>query len=426
MNNKNILILLTSSYPLENGETFVENEIKFLEAYFDKIIIFCSAKNNKVLDRFIPKNAEIIYFNSNTVNSLEKLFSLKYIFTSYFWSEFFFVKNKIGIKSIFNISKTLLIELLKAKKLASFIKNKTSKLDTNDNLFFYAYWLNYFAIALIFLKKKNIKGAFFSRAHGWDLYNERSECNYLPLRNFIYKNMDAIFPISINGAKYINLNYTKSKTQIGATIFTSKLGTNFHGHNTENMRKDHFTIVSCSMIYPNKQVDLIAKSLTNLNCNQTIEWVHFGSFIPNFSEEHYKELLNIIENNKNIRLTIRLMGLVNNNDIMKYYLNSHIDAFINLSLSEGIPVSIMEAMSFGIPIIATAVGGTPEIVKNGFNGFLLSENPTVEEVDNTIRMFCNLSDQDKCKMRQNSFNTWNTEYNAEINYKEFAEKIFTI
>ena len=40
------------------------------------------------------------------------------------------------------------------------------------------------------------------------------------------------------------------------------------------------------------------------------------------------------------------------------------DLFVNMSLSEGIPVSIMEAISFGIPIIATNVGGNAEIVND--------------------------------------------------------------
>lgn len=49
------------------------------------------------------------------------------------------------------------------------------------------------------------------------------------------------------------------------------------------------------------------------------------------------------------------------------------DLFVNMSLSEGIPVSIMEAISFGIPIIATNVGGNAEIV-NDETGVLIPVN----------------------------------------------------
>ena len=47
------------------------------------------------------------------------------------------------------------------------------------------------------------------------------------------------------------------------------------------------------------------------------------------------------------------------------------DVFVNSSTTEGISISILEAMSLGLPIVATAVGGTPSIVKDGENGRLV-------------------------------------------------------
>ncbi|NJK95527.1 MAG: glycosyltransferase [Bacteroidales bacterium] len=38
--------------------------------------------------------------------------------------------------------------------------------------------------------------------------------------------------------------------------------------------------------------------------------------------------------------------------------------FLNTSLSEGVPVSVMEALSFGLPVIATDVGGTGELIND--------------------------------------------------------------
>ena len=64
---------------------------------------------------------------------------------------------------------------------------------------------------------------------------------------------------------------------------------------------------------------------------------------------------------------IHFVGFQNNIN----FLLSATDIFVLPSLWEGMPNAILEAMSFGIPVIATNVGGTPEIIKDGENGFLI-------------------------------------------------------
>jgi glycosyltransferase involved in cell wall biosynthesis len=49
----------------------------------------------------------------------------------------------------------------------------------------------------------------------------------------------------------------------------------------------------------------------------------------------------------------------------------HFDLFALPSFTEGLPNVILEAFAAGIPVVATAVGGTPEIVEHGQNGFLV-------------------------------------------------------
>lgn len=68
--------------------------------------------------------------------------------------------------------------------------------------------------------------------------------------------------------------------------------------------------------------------------------------------------------------------------------------FINVSSSEGLPVSIMEACSFGIPIIATNVGGTAEIVQAGVNGILLKEQFETEVLKQAILRFAGMERQE--------------------------------
>ncbi len=56
------------------------------------------------------------------------------------------------------------------------------------------------------------------------------------------------------------------------------------------------------------------------------------------------------------------IGTVQSEDVMNYYTGNTIDLFVNTSSSEGVPFSIMEAFAAGIPVMATNVGGTGEIV----------------------------------------------------------------
>ena len=55
----------------------------------------------------------------------------------------------------------------------------------------------------------------------------------------------------------------------------------------------------------------------------------------------------------------------------KEYLLNLADAFILPSYNEGLPISVLEAMSYSLPVISTTGGGIPEILKNGENGFIM-------------------------------------------------------
>ncbi len=70
-----------------------------------------------------------------------------------------------------------------------------------------------------------------------------------------------------------------------------------------------------------------------------------------------------------LRSYVMLTGAVSNTEIHSYYQMA--DVFVLPSYTEGFPLSVLEAMACGIPVVASNVGGIHEIVKNGLSGFLV-------------------------------------------------------
>ena len=71
----------------------------------------------------------------------------------------------------------------------------------------------------------------------------------------------------------------------------------------------------------------------------------------------------------NLSNSVRFIGRVHNNEVVEYL--HMIDIFVAPSLSESFGVAVVEASSCGIPVIASDVGGFPEVVMHSETGFLV-------------------------------------------------------
>ena len=70
--------------------------------------------------------------------------------------------------------------------------------------------------------------------------------------------------------------------------------------------------------------------------------------------------------------------------VISFYQDNRIDLFVSLSESEGLPVSMMEAMNHGIPVVSKDVGGVREIVIDGETGFIVPKESSLEEIAKSI------------------------------------------
>lgn len=409
-NKKNILFFLTGEFPFGKGETFIENEIEELSIRFDHVIIL--AHNiNSIDKRQVPQNVSIHRINYQP-NTVIKAFSFSVIFNQHFWNELYRIKFIYKKTLSIGVLKTMMISLINSKRLSKRYNTYISDYKKN-NLFIYSYWCNDSALALAFLNSSNEKIKTFTRLHRWDLYFEESRYNYLPFRKLICDSLDAVFSISEDGIDYIAKTW---KVTSNHNIRLSRLGILNNREPIEAMN-NHFKLVSCSNLIPVKRLDLILESLKFVeSCSW--EWIIIGD---GPQRDFIEANISLLPDSS----SVKMMGRLRNKDIYHFYEKEKPDLFINLSSSEGIPVSIMEAMSFGIPVIATDVGGTREVVNNE-NGILLQGNPLPREVARNINNFISLNQKERKTKRRAAFETWKEKYSAKSNYNEFIDQIFSL
>ena len=410
-----VVVIIDNRFPFPIGESFLEGEIN--SGIYDNDMLYViplnKCKNAKIKNQYKKNMVVISAFAKSSFERLEAIIYsvMSTIFTQDIWLELKELqkKNRLSLKRLFSLLRFLLGSNAKYRCIE---KRLRGLFCGEAEIFVYSYWMHQHAYIASKLKKKYKNIIFVSRCHGYDLYEERNAACYIPMRSRIFHYVDCIFPICKNGEEYLEKRY---KEELYGKINMLYLGTYENGlaHTGES---EKLKIVSCSNLIPLKRVDLIICALSLIK-NTRICWTHFGD------GELRDELEQLARNSLKGKVTFEFEGQIENSELMMRYKQEGFDLFINVSESEGLPVSIMEAMSFGIPTIATNVGGTSEIVQHGVNGFLLEKDFSVETLAELIDNFWSMGSQKICKMRENARNTWETKFNAEVNYREFYKRL---
>jgi len=397
MNKKPILYFFTSAYPYGTGETFIENEIELLSRQFEQVLIIPGRLAKDEKHRAIPANAKVMEVASLVS---EMSFSERIKFGQFIVNEL--VKHPI-------VTETYRYRLAYFKQLFSRYINLKRYLKANEkeNAVFYTFWFEDWATVLGLLKREKTILSFVSRAHGYDIYEERRADGFIPFRNLQLKWVDKIYCASKASMNYLHKRYPQFKTK----ILYAYLGVNDRGINPVS-ESDIFTIVSVSNIIPIKRVELVAEILSFLKIK--IRWIHFGD------GEGEKELRYKISTlPKNIKAV--LMGRLSNQEVLDFYKTNSVDLIINVSETEGLPVSIMEAISFGIPAIATNAGGTSEII-NQQTGVLLDIDFDPAKAAKKIELIL-MENARKESFRMGIKEFWKENFDAEKNYTGFVKRI---
>ena len=149
--------------------------------------------------------------------------------------------------------------------------------------------------------------------------------------------------------------------------------------NNESKNSDVFTIINAGRMTKQKNQLLLLevfKKISDTYKNARLLMAGDGVL--------KEELFNYVSEN-NMDGVVTFLGNVN--DIQKYYAQSNV--FILSSIYEGLPMTILEAMAAGLPIISTNVGGVSDIVLE--NGILVESNSFKELYDAMEKLLNNNS-----------------------------------
>lgn len=400
MSSRNTLILLTEDYPYGMSErSFLKEEIGHLSAEFTNVYIFPIRAGDEIpFD--LPINVRTSQKLAHALQQVGSSAKIRGLFSKIFILECF--------RIMFNPRK---MKLALAKSIASeIIKDFIECLTDIDHhrTVYYSYWFNESALAISKIQNTNPSIRSVSRCHNFDLYGNEENGYYVPYQKKILRTLTKVYPVSQDGANFLNQKYsTRVEPRYLGVVDPKTLNS---GSSDEVIR-----IVSCAYMVYRKRLDIIAIGLVHFcrrNNSQKVEWVHIGDG-PEFSN------VSALLDDKPANLTVNFKGSLTNEEVIDFYKNNSVDLFVNTSEKEGTPVSIMEAISFGIPILVTEFGGNKEVANKGA-GHVIPINSNPEDFSVALQSFI---DSDRKKLRMRSKKVWELNYNSEHNYIRFSKEL---
>ena len=405
------LVILTKQFPYQWREQYVAHELKALTRHFDRVFIYPHDhyKKEDAIRFELPAGVEVIDLNQHFVPVGKSRIILPFLVA-------FFVEWMCSKRKWYQVKSWRRFYSIYATQCAlgnGLMRWQKSREINSSDVVYYSYWMSASALCLSLLKRRGEIPGFVSRAHSVDLYHEdwgllRDMHSVPPFRCLKEHEVSIVYPISKHGFMHLShRGVPKTKLKLH---YLGVVDAGLGPRPTDGV----FTIVTCSGIDDNKRIHLLGKALSRQK--NAVRWVHFG-------DGPLRDLA--IQSITSPLVKFECRGQTSNEEIRAFYSDNAVHCFANLSIVEGLPVSIMEAMSHGIPVLATAVYGVPEIVLDGYNGVTLPAQFSDHEVDEALKLFMTHADATEL-WRRNARSHFEQYFDADANYELFASEISTI
>jgi glycosyltransferase involved in cell wall biosynthesis len=404
--------MLTSHYPYGGGESFITAELEHIGCYFGEIELVPSFYEHGTVPRTGRYRLHLDYSDKRwgVKRVLYVAASLLGALASYRWgADLAYVLRQDGKLGKL---KELARALYRARMFERFLADQASQGRNFDVI--YTYWLVPETLgAARFRKASGSAARIVSRAHGGDLYEDARHSGYAGLRRDSAAGIDDIYCISDNGRRYLEQGFPALATR----FHTARLGVDDPGFLNVQPKGGPLSIVSCAFVVTGKRLHLIADAIARLLADDPaleVRWTHVGDG-PLFDEVRAHAASRL-----GARARAVFKGYLSQAELMALYRDDSFDVIVNVSDAEGIPVSLMEASAVGIPMVATDVGGSAEIV-NAANGVLIPADADIATIAAAIARF---KDREAARAyRGEARRHWENHYDAAANYGRFGRDL---
>jgi colanic acid/amylovoran biosynthesis glycosyltransferase len=407
------IAMLTNAYPYHPGEQFIEDEIGYwARNTVAKVTVLPAVAQGE--PRSLPDGVAVDLSMANGTKNDRLMAAWMALFSVMFWRELGYLlrSRKVGVY-------TLARALLHASKVIDQTRKLRQYIRLHGEIdVAYCYWNETQSYAAVLVKEAGGIRKVVSRIHGIDLHETRRPHSYMPLKRQFIRAYDRVFTTSRAAQAYLEETYDASPE----SIVVSPLGVPLLDALSQPSRTGTLHIVSVSFCLPVKRLDRIIEALRLFALQHEeikTNWTHIGGgpLLEKTMTLAIARLAGIAN------LTFEFPGEMANNVVKKYYRSTPVDVFINTSESEGIPVSIMEAMSAGVPAVAPDVGGISNLVSNQC-GALLRKSPSSVEIVEAIESVA--LGQKRDVLRINARKKVEESFSSDRNYSDFVARVIAI
>ena len=275
---------------------------------------------------------------------------------------------------------------------------------------FYSAWCGHTASVLGLLARRGIIGGFHTRMRGYDLFEFRHPWGWQPFRSLQLGQAVRLHMVSRQALGYLQATHP----HYAHKAVVSYRGVEDHGPFPMPEAGTTPHIITCSEVIALKRLPLLVEALKLIDF--PLRWTHIGEG-PGLHQ--------LIASTKGLPAHIAptLLGSLTNTEVLNYYRTTPSNAVVNLSTTEGLPISLMEAISGGLPVVATDVGGTRELV-HPETGILLPADPNLREIAGAIAAIVQKPYTD-ATYRQGVRAYFASSYEAHTNLGRFAQSLLT-